>query len=513
MNPITNENILIDILQFINDKEIFTDFRLINKSIFNNNLLIQVLKRRNPKNLKREILHLSFKKNAPSSLSIFPKDLLDFSTDKTSTSAIRELLMYKDKLIYPKHLADINYYLALPENQKVYFDENLKYRPIDLSSNLQPTQSVWNLSLPYNIGWSSMGRKNEDSVEWIVFKTIDPVAIISSIKFSIRDYEIPGPCYGAKSLKFEVGFTEDNYHYESNVIKLAQDYENQIINIPHVVIGSYIRLTFYGKLVKWTVAGNDMNPNVPEKHKYYLALAAVDIYGNNLTKFHFLKTTLLDYLKHHNITDYNNFFQLTGGSYFLSQEFEKLKQFIEVNFIENQIGQDKFSDYSNILDNNVLCLLNSPNLKKLVSEISKKNEEFVNYYVLHYMGNPKLYYRYVHDLKALFCAFNNVYLITPEFDKLIGLVPYYPDRTSKMINEMGLSLSNSGIMISFEGYFNNPELEIAFFSKASFDEILKSLNRKVVYQKDMIETVLRSVAMIDPYSAACLIMRISQNNS
>jgi hypothetical protein len=455
--------------------------------------------------------------NAKNGRTIFPKDLFDYSVEEQSINTIRELLIYKNKLIYPQYDTTLDYYLSLSESfpQKFYFDENLRYRPIDVSSNFQSDQNVWNLSLPYNIGWSSMGRKQEDSVEWLVFKTTDPITIISSIKIVHKDYDIPGSCYGAKRVKIEIGFSEDNYHYESNVVNLAPNFEDQYINIPHIVLGSYVRITLYGKLVRWTLETTNL-VEVPTDDKYYLAILSIDIYGNNLAKFPWLKATLADYLNYHNIHDHNIKYQLYGSSYFSAENSQSFIEFIEENFIENLVTRKKFQEFSSLLDNNVLYLLNYPHLKRLVIGISKKNEEFVMYYLLHYIENPSLYYKYIHDLKALFCAYNNVYLFYEGIERLIGLVIYYPDRTSKIISDMGRDLKNSCIMLGFEDYWNNHGYEKAFFALASFEEIIKSLNRKVVYKKDIVELVKNNVtnnlSFFGSYRGASLITRLLENN-
>jgi hypothetical protein len=513
---ITNENILSHILQYINNNQLFTDFRLVNKSIFNDKLILKIFKNRETVKLNRETSNYSLndKKNLKEKLTIYPKDLLDTSTNEKSIKAIRELLIYKNKLLYPKFNATLDDYLSISQStsQKAYLDENLRYRPINISSNFQPDQNVWNLSLPYKIGWSSMGRQREDSAEWIIFKTIEPIAIISSVKIVQMDYEAKDVCFGAKSVKIEIGFAKDNYHYESNAIELAHNFDAQFINIPHIVLGSYVRLTFYDKLTKWTEQTNSLM-EIPTDDKYYFALLSIDFYGNNLANFPTLKNVLSNYFKQNNIFDHDINFQLYGNSYYSSPDSENFIKFIKANFIESQITQLKSHEYfSHVLDSNVIFLLNYPELKKLVAEISEKNEEFITYYTLHHTDNPKLYYRYIHDLKALFCAYNNIYLFYEGIEKLIGLVLYHPDRTSELINDMGLKLGDCDIMLSFEDYWKNLDFEIAFFTKASFAEMIGSLCSKVKNYKVIIELVKINLGKLDAYSASSLMARIPENS-
>ncbi|PRP88757.1 malate dehydrogenase [Planoprotostelium fungivorum] len=131
--------------------------------------------------------------------------------------------------------------------------------------------------------WSSSGSSDENSIDFLIYGLVQPTCVISSI--SILPYEAlyqqDCPIYSPKGMRVSVGFTQDDYHWTSDVLPVENRREKYTVHTgPHLVVGAFIKIELIGK---HTIQQQD--------EKYYTAIQSCSALG--LPLGHLEKTSIL----------------------------------------------------------------------------------------------------------------------------------------------------------------------------------------------------------------------------
>ncbi len=120
-------------------------------------------------------------------------------------------------------------------------------------------------------------------------KTNFPVCYIQGLEIAIADYGYTDSCNGCESFRVSIGFSEDNYHYVSELIPLVKNsMKNQSYNfINSFILGTYIKIEFFYPYLRWEKKENYANEIEEEldadaDNLFYIAFGLLDIYGIEL---------------------------------------------------------------------------------------------------------------------------------------------------------------------------------------------------------------------------------------
>jgi len=139
--------------------------------------------------------------------------------------------------------------------------------------------------------WSSKGSKTTDTDEWLLYKFKKPFSIITKIRVVAHKAsdQTGEPIFAPRRVQFFIGFGPNEFHFKSVIYDYPLDdapikFE---IGLPNIVIGSFLKIQFYGKR---TLQASD--------NLYYLTIKNVCTLGYSLgsLKFPELKESVLNYV-------------------------------------------------------------------------------------------------------------------------------------------------------------------------------------------------------------------------
>ncbi|KAJ3225901.1 hypothetical protein HK099_005957 [Clydaea vesicula] len=135
-----------------------------------------------------------------------------------------------------------------------------------------------------NTFWSSKGSADEFSFEFLRYKLVQPICVISQIELIPfkAAFQPGGPIYAPKYISVSVSFTPNgnDFHYTSELFAVKNINKVQTFNIkPVFVIGGYLQINLFGR-----------NTRQPADQLYYTVLQSVKALGLPIGCFLNLKT-------------------------------------------------------------------------------------------------------------------------------------------------------------------------------------------------------------------------------
>eukprot|EP00743_Colponemidia_sp_Colp-15_P005557 GILK01005978.1.p1 GENE.GILK01005978.1~~GILK01005978.1.p1 ORF type:complete len:555 (+),score=48.50 GILK01005978.1:36-1667(+) len=119
--------------------------------------------------------------------------------------------------------------------------------------------------------WSSQGSSDPDSSEFLIYKLIQHVCVVSKVEINIYKalYQSGLPIYAPKTLQISVGFRADEFYYRSPyfAVEVTDDTQEFWLG-PRLVCGGFLKIEFFGRTQ--TQPGDDL---------YYTVVRAVRCLG------------------------------------------------------------------------------------------------------------------------------------------------------------------------------------------------------------------------------------------
>lgn len=120
--------------------------------------------------------------------------------------------------------------------------------------------------------WSSTGSSDVTSGEYLIYKLIQPVCIVSCVAIAPyqASFQMGQPIYAPQSIQVSVGFSAHMMHWKSTVQPVLNKTALAWVYIlPEVVVGGYVRLDLMGRY-----------QTQPQDDLYYTVLQEVRIKGS-----------------------------------------------------------------------------------------------------------------------------------------------------------------------------------------------------------------------------------------
>lgn len=154
---------------------------------------------------------------------------------------------------------------------EMLFNFSLTITGLLASSTDHYTQSITSTLSPDPFKfWSSKGVSDQNSDEYLLYQLYNDINLVHSIAIKpfLAQYQRGFPCYAPQYVSFSIGFSKEEFHYESCKYPIINRPILQRFYLPALVAGSFVRINLHGR-----------NQNQPGDLLFYTCIEEVQILG------------------------------------------------------------------------------------------------------------------------------------------------------------------------------------------------------------------------------------------